>query len=154
MPAERTLILLKPDAIHRRLCGEILTRIENKGYKIVGLKMLQVTPEMSKEHYAEHVERPFYPQLEAFITASPIIALCVEGIEAIRVMRDLMGKTNGRDALPGTIRGDFSSSRQMNLIHGSDGTAAAAREIPIYFRPEELFDYKLTLADWLAASDE
>lgn len=154
MPSERTLILLKPDAIQRRLCGQILSRIENKGYKIVGLKMLQVTPELAKQHYAEHVGKGFYPQLEAFITASPIVALCVEGPEAIRVMRDMMGKTNGRNAPAGTIRGDFSCSQQMNLIHGSDGPEAAARELSIYFKSEELFDCSLTLASWLTAADE
>lgn len=154
MPAERTLILLKPDALHRRLCGEIISRIENKGFKIVGLKLLRVTPQLSREHYAEHVSKPFYPQLEAFITASPIIALCVEGPDVISVMRTLMGKTNGREAAPGTIRGDYSASRQMNLIHGSDGPDAAAREIKLYFQPHELFEYSLTLADWLGAADE
>jgi nucleoside-diphosphate kinase len=154
MPVERTLILLKPDAVQRRLCGEILRRIENKGFKVVGLKMLQVTPALAREHYAEHVSKPFYPQLESFITAGPIVALCVEGPEAIRVMRDLMGKTNGRDAAPGTIRGDYSASRQMNLIHGSDGPEAAKRELLLYFRADELFSYTLNLADWLGAGDE
>ena len=154
MPSERTLLLLKPDAIQRRLCGEILQRIENKGFRIVGLKMLQVTPELSRQHYAEHVNKPFYPQLEAFITAAPIVARRGEGPEVIAVMRTVMGKTNGREAAPGTIRGDFSCSRQMNLIHGSDGPEAAAREIALYFRPEELFDYDVTLRDWIAAADE
>lgn len=154
MAVERTLILLKPDAVHRRLCGEIISRIENKGFKIVGLKMLQVSAELSRQHYAEHVEKPFYPQLEEFITASPIVAICVEGPEVIAVMRGLMGKTNGREAAPGTIRGDYSSSRQMNLIHGSDGAEAATREIKLYFQPNELFDYGLTLGDWLGADDE
>ena len=154
MAVERTLILLKPDAIHRRLCGEIISRIENKGFKIVGLKMLQVTPELSRQHYAEHVEKPFYPQLEEFITAAPIVAMCVEGPEVISVMRGLMGKTNGREAAPGTIRGDYSASRQMNLIHGSDGPDAAKREIELYFQANELFDYGLTLGDWLGAADE
>ncbi len=154
MPQERTLILLKPDALQRRLCGEILRRIENKGFRIVGLKMLQVTPELARQHYAEHVDKPFYRQLEAFITAAPVIALCVEGPDVIAVMRTLMGKTNGREAAPGTIRGDYSASRQMNLIHGSDGPDAAAREIALYFRPEELFEYDLTLGEWLGAADE
>src|SRR6056297_3329586 len=121
MPQERSLILFKPDAVQRRLTGCLLSRIEQKGYKIVGLKMLQVTPELARQHYAEHVEKPFYPNLEAFITSSPVIALVVEGPEVITVMRTMMGSTNGREAAPGTIRGDFGSSRQMNLIHGSDG---------------------------------
>jgi len=154
MSQERTLILFKPDAVQRRLCGRILTRIEERGYKIVGLKMLQVTPAMSKQHYAEHVEKPFYPQLEAFITAGPIVALCVQGPEVIRVMRDMMGKTNGRNAPSGTIRGDFSCSQQMNLIHGSDGPEAAAKEIGVYFKNEELFEYSLDLAGWITAGDE
>jgi nucleoside-diphosphate kinase len=151
---ERTLILLKPDAVQRRLCGRILTRIEEKGYSIVGLKMLQVSKELSRQHYAEHVSKPFYPLLEEFITAGPIVALCVEGPEVVRVMRDLMGKTNGRDALPGTIRGDFGVSRQMNLIHGSDSVESAQREIGIYFKPDELFESKLVLGPWLCAGDE
>ena len=151
---ERTLILLKPDAVQRRLCGRILTRIEEKGYSIVGLKMLQVSKELSRQHYAEHVSKPFYPLLEEFITAGPIVALCVEGPEVVRVMRDLVGKTNGRDAAPGTIRGDYGISRQMNLIHGSDSVESAKREIAIYFRPEDLFESKLVLGPWLCAADE
>jgi nucleoside-diphosphate kinase len=151
---ERTLILLKPDAVERRLCGRIMTRIEERGFTFAGVKMLKVTPELSRKHYAEHVSKPFYPQLEEFITAGPIIALCVEGPEAVRVMRDMMGKTNGRDSAPGTIRGDFGLSRQMNLIHGSDSPESAAREIPIYFKPEELVSHAPALAPWLYAGDE
>lgn len=154
MPAERSLILFKPDAVQRRLCGELLSRIENKGLKIVGLKMLQVTPELSRRHYAEHIHKPFYPLLEAFITSGPVIALAVEGPDAVSVMRTMMGPTNGRQAAPGTIRGDFGVSRQMNLIHGSDSVEAAQRELAIYFQPEELFDYQPTLAPWVCADDE
>lgn len=154
MAAERTLILFKPDAVQRRLCGRLLSRIEDKGLQVVGLKLLRVTPELAKQHYAEHVSKPFYPLLEEFITSGPVVALCVQGPEAIRVMRDLMGKTNGRDAGPGTIRGDYAVSRQMNLIHGSDGPEAAAREIAIYFRNDELIDAEATLAPWLGAPDE
>lgn len=154
MATERTLILFKPDAVQRRLCGRLLTRIEERGLQIAGLKMLQVTQELSREHYAEHVEKPFYPLLEEFITAGPVIALVVQGPEAIRVMRDMMGSTNGRDAAPGTIRGDYGLSRQMNLIHGSDGPDAAAREIAIYFKDDELFDYDVTLENWVCAEDE
>ncbi len=154
MATERSLILFKPDCIQRRLAGRLLSRIENKGMKIVGLKMLQVTVELAREHYAEHVEKPFYPLLEEFITAGPVIALVVEGPEAIGVMRGLMGPTNGRDATPGTIRGDYGASRQMNLIHGSDGPEAAAREIDIYFAAEELCDYTPTLDGWVCADDE
>ncbi len=154
MPAERTLILFKPDAVERRLCGELLSRIENKGLKIVGLKMLKVTPELSKQHYAEHVSKPFYPLLESFITSGPVVAVAIEGPEAISVMRTMMGKTNGRESAPGTIRGDFGVSRQMNLIHGSDGPDAATRELAIYFQPEELISYQPILAPMFAAADE
>ena len=152
--AERTLILFKPDAVQRRLCGELLKRIENKGLQVVGLKMLQVTPEMSKQHYSEHVERPFYPGLEAFITSGPIVAVAVEGPNAIKVMRTLMGATNGQDAAPGTIRGDFGCSKQMNLIHGSDGPEAAEKELGIYFGDGELFSYDSLTASVLKADDE
>lgn len=152
--SERTLILFKPDAVQRALCGELLGRIENKGLKLIGLKMLQVTPEMAKQHYAEHVEKPFYPGLEEFITSGPIVAVAVEGPSAISIMRTLMGATNGAESAPGTIRGDFGCSRQMNLIHGSDGPEAAAKELGIYFADNELFDYDQLTASMLSADDE
>jgi nucleoside-diphosphate kinase len=154
MAIERSLILFKPDAVQRRLCGELLSRIENKGLKIVGMKMLQVTPELSRQHYAEHVSKPFYPLLESFITSGPVIALAVEGPEAVSVMRTMLGPTNGRQAPPGTIRGDFGVSRQMNLVHGSDSVEAAQRELAIYFKPGELIEYQTTLAPWVCAPDE
>lgn len=154
MATERTLVLFKPDAVQRRLCGELLGRFERKGLKIVGLKMLRVTQELSRQHYAEHVSKPFYPLLEEFITSGPVVALVAEGPEAISVVRGMMGPTNGRQAVPGTIRGDFGVSRQMNLIHGSDGPEAAAKEIAVYFKPEELLDYETTLGGWVCAADE
>ncbi len=154
MPQQRTLILFKPDAVQRRLCGRLLSRIEDKGLNIVGLKMLQVTPELSRQHYVEHVEKPFYPHLEKFITAGPVVALVVEGPDAVEVLRSMMGPTNGRQAPSGTIRGDFGVSRQMNLMHGSDSAESAAREIALYFKPEEICESKPTLAPWLAAADE
>ncbi|MBS0202183.1 MAG: nucleoside-diphosphate kinase [Planctomycetes bacterium] len=154
MALERTFVLLKPDAVARRLAGEILGRFESKGLKVVGLKMLMVTPELSKQHYAEHVHKGFYPLLEEFITSGPVVALVLEGPGAIAVVRKMLGPTNGRDAEPGTIRGDFGLSRQMNLVHGSDGPEAAAREIPIYFRPEELISYESSLDPWTNANDE
>lgn len=151
---ERSLILFKPDTVQRKLCGELLARIERKGLKLIGLKMLRVTPELSKQHYAEHVTKKFYPLLESFITSGPIVAVAVEGPEAVKVMRTMMGSTNGRDSAPGTIRGDYGSSRQMNLIHGSDSPEAAQRELAIYFKPEELHDWAPVLEDWGTASDE
>ena len=154
MATERTLVLFKPDCLQRRLAGRLLSRIEEKGLKIVAMKMLAITTELAAEHYAEHVEKPFYPLLEEFITGGPVIALVAEGPESIRVVRDLIGSTNGRDAAPGTVRGDFGLSRQMNLVHGSDSPEAAAREIPIYFGDDELLDYEPTLGGWVCADDE
>ena len=151
---ERSLILLKPDCVQRRLMGEIITRFEKKGLNIIAMKMLQVTPELAQQHYAEHVEKPFYPGLEAFITGAPVVAMVIEGIEAIRVMRDTLGATNGRNAAPGTVRGDYSSSRQMNLVHASDGEESAAREINLYFDENEVCPYTPTLTPWLKAADE
>ena len=151
---ERTLVLLKPDCVQRRLMGKILSRLEEKGLNVIGLKMLQVTPQLAKTHYAEHVQKPFYPGLEQFITASPIVAMVVEGLEVIRVVRDMLGATSGLKAAAGTIRGDYSSSRQMNLVHASDGPEAAAKEIPLYFKPEEILPYEPTLMGWFKADDE
>ena len=154
MPAERSLILFKPDAVQRKLCGELLSRIERKGLKVIGLKLLKVTPELSKQHYAEHVTKKFYPLLEDFITSGPVVAVAVEGLEAVKVMRTMMGSTNGRDSAPGTIRGDFGSSRQMNLIHGSDSPEAAQRELAIYFKAGELIEWATVLEDQITAGDE
>lgn len=154
MALERTFVLVKPDGVNRRLIGRIVSRLEDKGLKLVGMKLLQVTPELSKLHYAEHVEKPFYPLLEEFITSGPVVAMAAEGPEAISVVRSLLGSTNGREAAPGTIRGDFGLSRQMNLVHGSDGPAAATREIGLYFRPEELIGGAGSLDAWTCADDE
>ena len=151
---ERTLILLKPDCVQRRLMGRVLARFEDKGLNIVAMKMMRVTPELAKQHYAEHVQKGWYPTLEAFITGGPIVAAVVEGLEAIRVVREMLGATSGLKAAPGTIRGDYSSSRQMNLVHGSDGPEAAAREIALYFRDNEICPGELSLRPWLRAADE
>jgi nucleoside-diphosphate kinase len=151
---ERTLVLLKPDCVERRLVGKILSRFEEKGLNIIAMKMMRVTPELSKKHYAEHVNKPFYPGLETFITGAPVVAMIVEGLEAVRVVREMLGATSGLKAAAGTIRGDFSSSRQMNLVHASDGSEAAAREIGLYFRQDEICSYVPTLTPWLKAADE
>jgi nucleoside-diphosphate kinase len=151
---ERTLILLKPDCVQRRLIGRIISRFEDKALNIVAMKLMQVTPELAKKHYAEHVAKPFYPALESFITGAPVVAMVLEGLEAIRVVREMLGKTNGLQAAPGTIRGDYSSSRQMNLVHASDGPEAAAREISLYFSDAELCPYSVCLTPWMRASDE
>lgn len=151
---ERTFILFKPDCVQRRLVGRILKRFEDKGLNIVAMKMLSITPDLAKQHYAEHVEKAWYPTLEGFITGGPVVAAVLEGLEAIRVVRDMLGATSGLKATPGTIRGDFSSSRQMNLVHGSDGPEAASREIALYFKSPELCGSQPTIAKWLRAADE
>lgn len=151
---ERTLILLKPDCVERRLVGRILSRFEDKGLNLAAMKLIRITPDLAKRHYAEHVSKPFYPALEAFITGGPVVAAIVEGLEAIRVVREMLGATSGLKASPGTIRGDFSSSRQMNLVHASDGPEAATREIELYFKREEILSHQPTLTPWFRAPDE
>jgi nucleoside-diphosphate kinase len=151
---ERTLILFKPDCVQRRLVGQILGRFEDKGLNVVAMKMLRVTPDLAKRHYAEHVHKPFYPGLEAYITSGPIVAAILEGLEAIRVVREMLGATSGLKAAPGTIRGDYSMSRQMNLVHASDGPDAARREIDLYFSSHEICGYEPTLTRWMRAGDE
>jgi nucleoside-diphosphate kinase len=146
---ERTLVLLKPDCVQRRLAGRIIGRFEEKGLNLIAMKLMRVTPELAKRHYAEHVQKGWYPELEGFITASPIVAMVVEGPEAIRVVREMVGATNGLKAAPGTIRGDFGTSQQMNLVHASDGPEAAKREVEIFFTPAEICDYAPTLRQWM-----
>ena len=146
---ERTLVLLKPDAVQRRLVGRIISRFEEKGLKIVGMKLMKVTQELAERHYGEHREKPFFGELVSFITSSPIVAMVVEGPGAIDEVRKLMGKTNPRDAAPGTIRGDWGLSITMNLVHGSGSPASAAREIPLFFSQDELLSYSLADAPWL-----
>jgi len=135
---ERTLILIKPDAVQRRLAGRILARFEQKGLTIVALKMMQVSEELARRHYAAHEGKEFYEPLVRFITASPIIACVLEGVDAIATARRMMGATFGRDAAPGTIRGDFGMSRRYNLVHGSDSPESAEFEIGLYFSPDEI----------------
>lgn len=135
---QRTLVIFKPDCVERRLVGQILLRFERKGLRIDALKMLHVSQALAEKHYAEHRERPFFPGLIAFITRSPVIVGVLSGPSAIAIVRKMLGKTNGQEADPGTIRGDFSISNQANLIHGSDSPESAAREIDLWFQPEEL----------------
>ena len=151
---ERSLVLLKPDCVQRRLMGKIISRFEDKAIEIVGMKLIRVTPDLAKQHYAEHVEKPFYPGLEEFITAAPVVAFVAQGLDVIRVIREMLGATNGLNAAPGTIRGDFSSSRQMNLVHASDGAEASAREIALYFSDDEICDFDSCMVSWCRAGDE
>ena len=131
--AERTLVLCKPDAVERGLVGEIVGRIERKQLRIVRLELRLLDAETAKNHYAEHVGKPFFEDLVAFITRSPLVAMVVEGPDAWKVMRTMMGSTNPREAAPGTIRGDLAIELTENLVHGSDGTESAAREIALFF---------------------
>jgi len=151
---ERTLVLLKPDCVQRRLIGRVLTRIEDKGLNLVAMKLMRVTPELAGRHYAEHVEKDWYPELEDFITSGPVIAMIVEGVEAIWLVREMAGATNGREAAPGTIRGDFSGSQQKNLVHASDGPESARREIDIFFDEDEIHAFEPTMCQWLYSPDE
>jgi nucleoside-diphosphate kinase len=139
MANETTLILVKPDGVRRHLIGEIVKRFEQKGLRIRGLKMMKMTEEMAAAHYAEHVSKPFYPELRDFIVSGPLVALAVEGPDAITLCRNLMGKTKAVEAQPGTIRGDFATTTGENLVHGSDSPESATRELGIFFKPEELF---------------
>ena len=145
---ERTLILLKPDAVQRGLSGQILSRFEQKGLKIAAMKLMQISPELAARHYEAHKERKFYPGLVKFMTSSPVVALALEGIEAIKICRTLMGATFGADAAPGTIRGDYGVSRSYNLVHGSDSPDAAARELGLFF-PEGLVKYDYAAVNWI-----
>ncbi|HEY0239457.1 MAG TPA: nucleoside-diphosphate kinase [Friedmanniella sp.] len=132
-PTQRSFVLIKPDAVRRGLVGAVLARFEAKGLRLVTLQLRQVTGEESDQHYAEHVDRAFYPPLRTFITSGPSVALVLEGDEAIEVVRALNGATDGRKAAPGTIRGDHSLSNRENLVHGSDSPESAAREIAFWF---------------------
>jgi len=135
---ERTFCMIKPEGVARGLVGEILTRIEHKGYRIVALKMLRLTREMAEKHYAEHREKPFFRELVENITSGPVIAMVLEGPGVISGLRKLMGATNPQEAAPGTIRGDYALETGQNIIHGADSLASAEREINLYFRPEEI----------------
>ncbi len=132
-PGDRTLVLCKPDAVERGLVGEVLGRLERKGLKLVALELRQLDEATAKQHYAEHDGKPFFDDLVAFITRSPLVAMVVEGPEAFKVVRTLMGATNPRDAAPGTLRGDLAIEMTENLVHGSDGPESAAREIALFF---------------------
>lgn len=149
MSMQRTLVLCKPDAVQRGVVGRIIARFERKGLKVAGVKMVAVDEEMASRHYAEHLEKAFYRELKAFITSSPVVAMAIEGENAVEVVRNLMGATNPQNAASGTIRGDFGLDLTMNLVHGSDSLASAEREVALFFEDDELFDYELTLREWM-----
>ncbi len=142
MERQRTLVLLKPDAVQRRLIGEIIRRLEQKGLDLIALKLMRVERALAEQHYAEHRKKPFFRELIEFITSGPVVAMIVEGPQAISVVRQLMGKTNPFEAEPGTIRGDFGLDLTANLIHGSDSPQSAQEEIERFFRPEEILELR------------
>ena len=133
MAVERTLVLLKPDAVRRGICGELIARFERRGFRIRGAHYLKVTRQLAGEHYAEHKGKPFYGELVSFITSGPTLALALEGESAISVVRTMMGATNPLDSAPGTIRGDYALELSENVVHGSDSKASAKRELALFF---------------------
>ncbi|MBN1487027.1 MAG: nucleoside-diphosphate kinase [Anaerolineae bacterium] len=145
---EKTLIILKPDTVQRGLIGEVISRIEKRGLRIAGLKMMWVPRELAERHYGEHQGKAFYEPLLNFITSSPVIAMVIEGPKVITTMRAMMGKTSSLEANPGTIRGDYGLSNRHNLIHGSDSPESAEREIALFFKPEEIYNYKRVTEPW------
>jgi len=151
---ERTFVIIKPCSLERGLVGEIISRFERKGLKIVALKMYRFTKEKCAEHYAHLVKKPFYPIIEASMTAAPVILMSLEGIDAVEVVREMTGLTNGRKAAPGTLRGDFSMSHQENIVHASDSRESAAAELARFFSEEDYFEYSTPLFDFLYAKDE
>jgi nucleoside-diphosphate kinase len=146
---ETSLIILKPDAVQRGLMGRIISRFEEKGLQIVGAKLTQITPELAAQHYKDHASKPFYPGLVKFMTSSPVLVLAVRGVGAITICRNLMGATFGSKAAAGTIRGDFGVSNSYNLIHGSDGPEAAARELGLFFKAGEVLDFPRAGDAWV-----
>lgn len=146
---ERTFLMIKPDGVGRNLIGEIVRRIENKGLKIVGAKLMTVSEELAKTHYGEHSERPFFGELVEFITSGPVFGMVLEGENVVQVGRTLVGVTNPSESLPGTIRGDYGLTVGKNIIHGSDSVESADKEIALWFKEDELVDYSLVNAAWI-----
>lgn len=146
---EKTLIILKPDAVQRGLTGRIIARFEDKGFQIVAMKAMHIARDLAERHYAVHKGKPFYDRLLAYITSSPVIVMVVQAVNAIAVARKMMGATFGSKAEPGTLRGDFGLSNSFNLIHGSDSPEAATFEISLYFRPDELLRYERAAQRWI-----
>ena len=149
MSMEQTLIIFKPDAVQRGLMGRIMTRFEDKGLKIIGAKFMQISPELAAVHYEAHKERPFYTGLVNFMTSSPVLVLALKGVGAIAMCRSMMGATFGSQADAGTIRGDFGVSNSFNLIHGSDSSEAATRELGLFFQDGEILDWNRASEGWI-----
>jgi nucleoside-diphosphate kinase len=146
---QRTLVLVKPDGVQRGLVGEVVSRLERRGLKLVAMKLMLVDEAMARQHYAEHVDRPFFQGLVEFITSAPLVAMVWEADNAVEVVRNTMGETSPATAGPGTIRGDLALDIGRNLVHGSDGLRSAQREVKLFFSPEEILDYRRSTADWI-----
>jgi nucleoside-diphosphate kinase len=146
---ERTLIILKPDAVQRGLVGDIVSRFERKGLQVVGMKLMRIPPQLAETHYEPHRGKPFYAGLVKFMTSSPVVVMALAGKDAIAIARKLMGATFGSKADPGTIRGDYGVSNSFNLVHGSDSPESAQRELGLFFRPDELLDWTPANQGWV-----
>ena len=151
---ERTFVAIKPDGVKRGFIGKIIERFENKCFKIVAMKLLQVTPELASKHYAEHQGKPFYNRLVHYITSGPIVAMVIEGYEAIQSVRHIVGATDPQKADVGTIRADFAQVMEYNIIHASDSPESAAREIGLYFKPEEIYDNWQSMLEMITYDEE
>ena len=154
MALEKTLVLLKPCTMQRSLAGEIISLFEKKGFKICGMKMMMLTAELLSEHYAHLASKPFFQRVKDSMMTAPVVALCLEGVDAIAAVRALAGPTNGRNAAPGTIRGSYCMSFQENIVHASDSPETAEVELRRFFRPEEIFDWNQAIFPYLYANDE
>lgn len=151
---EQTLAILKPSAVERGLVGEIVQRIQKKGLIISGMKMMQLNEEILREHYAHLVDKPFFPSIVKSMTATPVIVMCLKGVDAVQVFRNMTGVTNGRQAAPGTLRGDFCMSGQANIVHASDSVENAKIEVARFFKDDEIFDWKPQDIDFYYGPDE
>ena len=152
--AERTLIIIKPDAVQRHLIGRIISRFEDKGLKVVAAKFMQITDELARKHYAVHEGKPFFESVVAYLSSSPSVVLVLEAAGVISMCRTLLGKTFGNEAEPGTIRGDFGGSRGYNLVHGSDSPENAEYEMNLSFKPEDIVDYEFADTHWLYGKND
>ncbi|WP_243290065.1 nucleoside-diphosphate kinase [Bacillus sp. FJAT-47783] len=146
---EKTFLMVKPDGVQRQLIGEIVSRFEQKGLQLAGAKLMQISQELAEQHYGEHKGKPFFEELVSFITSGPVFAMVWQGENAIEICRQMMGKTNPKEALPGTIRGDFGMFVGKNIIHGSDSPESAEREIGLFFKEDELVEYDRQINSWV-----
>lgn len=145
----RCFAMLKPGVLNRRIAGEVINRLERKGLRLVGLKMMQISSELASKHYAEHKEKPFFGELCSYITSAPVVAMVWEGDDCVTIVRKVVGATKPSEAAPGTIRGDFCVHTNYNVIHASDSDESAAREIGLFFKDEEIFNWEDSLKDWI-----